>query len=110
MDFKRLNVVDTDNELSHFARALALPVRISIVRILIINGDWVGPDVFAELEKGKVTIDRHLKAMLYLNIIKEKHYNRKTYYAINEDVFIKISEEFIGLFDFFKTSWAKAKQ
>lgn len=109
MDFRKLNIVDTDNELSHFARALALPIRISIVRILIINGDWVSPDVFGELEKGKVTIDRHLKALIYLNIIKEKHYNRKTYYAINEDVFIKISEEFIALFNFFQTSLVKAK-
>jgi predicted transcriptional regulator len=103
MEFRKLTISDSDNELSHFARALALPVRISIVRILIINGTWVGPDVFAELELGTVTVDKHLKAMLYLNIIKEKHYNRKVYYSINDEVFQKISTEFNALFNFWNS-------
>ncbi|EHQ27564.1 ArsR family transcriptional regulator [Mucilaginibacter paludis] len=107
MNFEKLTIVESDSELSNFARALAIPVRIAIIRILIINGTWVAPDVFAELQLGTVTIDRHLKAMVLLKIIKEKHYNRKIYYSINEAIFIKISNEFMALFNFFKTSCVK---
>ncbi|WP_295654756.1 hypothetical protein [uncultured Mucilaginibacter sp.] len=102
MDFDNIKILESDIELSHFARAIAIPVRISMIRLIIAQGTWVSHDVFSVIGLGPVTIERHLKAMVHLGLIKEKHYNRKTSYNINEEVFLKMAGEFTELFDFFK--------
>ncbi|MBW4891052.1 ArsR family transcriptional regulator [Mucilaginibacter sp. HMF5004] len=107
MDFNEIKITETDNELSNFARAIAIPIRVSIIRAILLNGPWVSPDVFVNLGLNPVTRERHLKSMVFSGIVKEKHHNRKTYYSIDEQGFFKLVNEFDDLFSYFKTHWVK---
>lgn len=104
MEYMQVKNSKIDAELSHFARAIAIPARITILRILLLNSEWVPFDAFAEIPLGFVSLDRHLKAMLYLKIIKERRLDRMSYYSIDKEGFVKLSKEFLYLFQLFENS------
>ncbi len=92
---------ENEIELSHFARALALPIRIAIITKLVLEGDWAPVEAFQDINMTPVCRDNHLKALLELGILKDKHYDRKRYFAIDEDCFLKMRGEFNWLFETF---------
>lgn len=101
MDFPRFKIVESDNELSLYARALALPIRIAILRILIEEGCWINHDVFLQMPFPAAIGENHLKALAKLGIVSTKIYNRNKYYSINKDVFQKMVRSFSHLFEYY---------
>jgi hypothetical protein len=90
-------------ELSGFSRGLSLPVRISILKILIDRGDWVNNEEFMNLDLTIVTRDRHLVALINLKLIENIHQNGTMWYRINKPVFNRMVEEFNQLFALYKS-------
>jgi hypothetical protein len=90
-------------ELSSFSRALSLPVRISILKIIIEKGGgWVSHEAFNCLDLTIVTRDRHLRALAELKLLETIHHNGTICYRINKLVFNKMVNEFNHLFDKYK--------
>jgi len=90
-------------QLSSFSRALSLPVRISILKVLIKKSDWVNQDEFTRLDLTIVTRDRHLRALTELKLIENIHQNGTVYYRINKPVFSRMVNEFTQLFDLYQS-------
>ncbi len=46
MPFSDSKFSNADNELANFAKALALPVRIAIIRTIMLNGNTITKEIF----------------------------------------------------------------
>jgi DNA-binding transcriptional ArsR family regulator len=90
-------------ELSSFSRGLSLPVRISILKIMLEKATWVSSEEFAKLDLTIVTRDRHLRALTELKLVENIHQNGLMYYRINKPVFSKMISNFNHFFDLYKT-------
>lgn len=87
-----------DLALSNFVKALALPVRICIVRYIIENSNAVKREQLAEIPYNRLTVNQHVNELKHLGIINSQTQNRETIYSVNEPVFIKMSKCFLNLF------------
>ena len=80
--------LDSNSErIAKFAIGIALPIRISILKILLINKSWVTTEAFTTLELTIVTRDRHLRSLIDLGLVMDEHRKGIIYYKINDDTF-----------------------
>lgn len=84
--------------LADFAKALALPIRVCIVRFILEHKNEVSRDKFGQLPFKITTISQHLSALKYLGVIKSNVKDKTTFYSVNEPLFIKMSNSFLTLF------------
>lgn len=110
MGFAKFRFDANDEELSRFARALSLPVRVSMLKVLINEKSWASNEVFKHLSLTPVTRDRHLQALKDLGIVIENRQNRIAQYQINEAAFQKLIEDFKSFFDLFETFWINSHE
>jgi DNA-binding transcriptional regulator YiaG len=87
-----------DIELSNFAKALALPVRICIIRLIIENGNEATRQMLHQIPFNQQTINQHLIELKHLGILKTIKKGKSHYFTIDEDMFITMSNYFLLLF------------
>ncbi|GAA4104653.1 helix-turn-helix domain-containing protein [Mucilaginibacter panaciglaebae] len=88
-----------DVALSNFVKALALPVRICIVRFILENGNAVKRGMLSEIPYNRQTVNQHINELKHLDIIKSQIKDKETIYSVNESVFVKMSNQFLEMFE-----------
>ena len=79
-----------DNRIANFAKALAHPARIAILRLLIKKDACVCGDIVDELPLSQSTVSQHLKELKEVGIIKGDISGKSVCYCIDELGFEKI--------------------
>ena len=89
-----------DTEMSAFAKALALPVRVAIIRLIVENGNSIPKEKILSLPGHPEMVSKHVAELRALKIIKQSGAKGRMFYSIDQELFDKM----IGLFTiFFKT-------
>lgn len=88
-----------DIALSNFVKALALPVRICIVRFILEHGNSIKREKLAEVPYNRTTVNQHVNELKHLGIVKSETKDKEVIYSVNESVFIKMSNHFLSLFE-----------
>jgi transcriptional regulator with XRE-family HTH domain len=96
---KLTNLNFNDNELSQFARALALPVRVFIVRTIIENGFSINRDALYTTSFNTETINKHVSELRALGLIKANGAKGNITYSIEQNWFEQMSIRFSSLFE-----------
>ncbi|MFA6087201.1 hypothetical protein [Mucilaginibacter sp.] len=82
-----------DVELANFSRALALPARVMIVRILMEQQDWVTSSTFKELPLAPEVTEKHLNALRVVKLVNKMTRNGITFYQLNFELFKAMSTQ-----------------
>ena len=88
-----------DNRIANFAKALAHPARIAILKLLIEKRSCICGDIVNELPLSQSTISQHLKELKQAGFIKGNISGVKVCYCINEKEWKAAKERFEQLFD-----------
>ena len=97
-----------DQVLAAFAKALAHPARIAILKILAEQNECVCGKIVDVLPLAQSTVSQHLKELKNAGLIKGTIDGPKSCYCINWEAFEKINGEFNFLFASLKTQNAKS--
>ncbi|WP_184550622.1 ArsR/SmtB family transcription factor [Mucilaginibacter sp. FT3.2] len=89
---------NTDNELANFAKALALPVRVAIIRLIIANGNSITKENFHTIPFNHETINKHIAELKNLGIIKATGYKGNIKYGVDDCLFSQMANRFAVLF------------
>ncbi len=81
---KSLEFSVKDNKLARYAKALAHPARVAIVKILLKRNACICGDIVEELPLSQSTISQHLKELKEVGLIKGEIEGVKTCYCIDE--------------------------
>ena len=91
-----------DNRVANYAKALAHPARIAILRLLIKRQACVCGDIVDELPLSQSTVSQHLKELKEVGLIKGEIEGKSICYCINERVW-KDAQDCLGaLFEGYK--------
>ena len=85
--------------ISNFAKALAHPARIAILKILIERKACICGDIVNELPLSQSTVSQHLKELKEAGLIKGDIDGVKVCYCINEEKWEEAKKELADLFD-----------
>jgi len=99
VEIPEVKITESDIRLSKYIRAMSMPIRVSIIRILLNDDSGVDKDFFGAYSTSAVIVGRHLHELTKIGIIKSEMINRRLYYKINKEVFKELSDDlslFIG--------------
>ncbi|ASU33068.1 hypothetical protein [Mucilaginibacter xinganensis] len=99
MSFLSEDFTDNDVQLSKFARAMALPVRVFILRMIIESGNSISKKAFYDNSYNSRTIDKHILELKSLGIIKTNTVKTGIIYCIDQNLFNQMSNRFHLFFD-----------
>ena len=85
--------------ISNFAKALAHPARIAILKILIERKACICGDIVNELPLSQSTVSQHLKELKEAGLIKGDIDGVKVCYCINEEKWEEAKKELTALFE-----------
>ena len=88
-----------DNRVAGYAKALAHPARIAILRLLINRKACICGDIVNEVPLSQSTVSQHLKELKQAGLIKGQIEGARVCYCIDEDQWKKASsllQEFLG--------------
>ncbi len=88
-----------DIALADFAKAIALPIRVCIIRIIIENGNRATRDKLFEIAYDRQTINRHILDLKYLKILKSSTEAKISYFSVDEEMFVAMSSQLLNLFE-----------
>lgn len=88
-----------DNKISGYAKALAHPARIAILRLLIKKQACICGDIVDELPLSQSTISQHLKELKEAGLIKGDIDGKKICYCIDENAWHTAKETLIHFFE-----------
>lgn len=88
----------TEISLADFAKALAHPARIAILKTLAQRSTCVCGELVDVLPLAQATVSQHLKELKHAGLIKGEIDGAKSCYCINWPVFEGMIREFIHLF------------
>lgn len=91
---------ERDNRIADFAKALAHPARIAILRVLAEKEKCICGDVVDEIPLSQSTVSQHLKELKSAGLIKGEIEGPKTCYCIDAENWEKMRKTFKK---FFKT-------
>lgn len=97
-----------EQDLATFAKALAHPARIAILKILSRQNECVCGKIVEVMPLAQSTVSQHLKELKNAGLIKGTVNGPKSCYCINWKAFEKINSEFSFLFTSLKTQYAKS--
>jgi hypothetical protein len=86
-----------DNKLSAFAKALALPIRVAIIRMIIQHGNNISKDMIYTLPYNPEIITKHISSLRTLKIIGQTGTRGNIIYYIDQDLFNQMSAMFFTL-------------
>lgn len=92
-----------EQELAVFAKALAHPARIAILKILAEKNACVCGNIVEVMPLAQSTVSQHLKELKNAGFIKGTIDGPKSCYCINTEIFETIQENFNQLFATLKT-------
>lgn len=98
LSYSYTNFDDSDKELSNFAKALALPVRVAIIRIIIEHSNVVKREMLYEIPFNIETINKHVAELKNLGILKVYGIKGNVNYSIDESLFDQMAYRFSLLF------------
>lgn len=84
--------------MAKFARALGLPVRIFIIRVIINQKNSATKEDFDNAVFTAELLNKHISQLKGLGILKISTEKRKSTYSIDKDFFSAMSEKFSSLF------------
>ncbi|MEJ7736272.1 MAG: metalloregulator ArsR/SmtB family transcription factor [Chitinophagaceae bacterium] len=91
-----------ENKLARYAKALAHPARVAILKLLAGKQTCVCGDIVDELPLSQSTVSQHLKELKEAGLIKGEIEGAKVCYCIDENEW-KIAQAWINqLFDTYK--------
>ena len=88
-----------DNRTARYAKALAHPARIAIIKLLARRQTCMCGDIVEELPLSQSTVSQHLKELKDAGLIKGDIDGARVCYCIDEKEWASAREYFIQLFD-----------
>jgi DNA-binding transcriptional ArsR family regulator len=92
----------TENQLARYAKALAHPARVAILKLLAKKQTCVCGDIVDELPLSQSTVSQHLKELKEAGLIKGEIEGVKVCYCIDEREWKKAQVWLNQLFDTYK--------
>jgi ribosome-binding protein aMBF1 (putative translation factor) len=99
MSFLHVHFSEIDTQISQFARAIALPIRVFILRMIAENGNSLSKQAFYTTAFNTKTINKHIQELRGLGIIKAKTVKAGVTYCIDEKLFGQMSANFSTFFE-----------
>jgi ArsR family transcriptional regulator, arsenate/arsenite/antimonite-responsive transcriptional repressor len=96
-----------EQELAQFAKALAHPARIAILKVLAKHNECICGQIVDVLPLAQSTVSQHLKELKEAGLVKGTVDGPRSCYCINWKAFEKFSEEFNGLFNLLQVETGK---
>ncbi|WP_158288466.1 helix-turn-helix domain-containing protein [Mucilaginibacter psychrotolerans] len=90
---------EIDTQISAFARAIALPIRVFILRMIAENGNCLTKQAVYASNLNAKTINKHIQELRGLGIIKVRNVRAEATYCIDEKLFEQMSVNFSHFFD-----------
>lgn len=91
-----------DNRIANYARALAHPARIAILKLLIQKQACICGDIVEELPLSQSTVSQHLKELKQAGLIQGDIEGARVCYCIDEKEWKVAKERINQLFDSYK--------
>ena len=92
-----------DNKLAKYAKALAHPARIAILKILASRCSCVCGDIVEELPLSQSTVSQHLKELKDAGLIKGDIDGPSVCYCIDEKAWAKVKLALSGFFESYQS-------
>mgnify|MGYP005610752271 FL=1 len=92
-----------DNRIATYAKAMAHPARVAILRLLIQRQACVCGDIVDELPLSQSTVSQHLKELKEAGLIKGDIEGAKVCYCIDDHEMNAAKTAIQGLFDSYET-------
>ena len=93
-----------EQELADFAKALAHPARIAILKVLAQHNECICGEIVEVLPLAQSTVSQHLKELKSAGLINGSVDGPRSCYCINWKAFGKFSSAFNGLFETLKSN------
>ena len=87
-----------ENKLAKYAKALAHPARVAILKVLAKRQDCVCGDIVDELPLSQSTVSQHLKELKAVGLIKGTIEGSSVCYCIDTRVWKQVKQELDTLF------------
>lgn len=98
MNDRKANINEKDSSFSAFARALALPVRVQIIRLIIENGFAINREELYVADFARETINKHLSELRSLGVLRMEGSKGHVTYNIDQNWFTQMITEFLSFF------------
>ncbi len=105
---KKEEFTQKEQDLAEFAKALAHPARIAILKVLARSNQCICGEIVDELPLAQSTVSQHLKELKQAGLIDGTVEGPRTCYCINWKAFEKFKTEFSTLFNNLKIKNEKA--
>jgi ArsR family transcriptional regulator, arsenate/arsenite/antimonite-responsive transcriptional repressor len=105
---KKAAFTQKEQGLAEFAKAIAHPARIAILKVLAQRDECICGEIVEVLPLAQSTVSQHLKELKNAGLIKGTIDGPRTCYCINWKAFEKFNTEFNLLFDTLKVKNEKA--
>jgi ArsR family transcriptional regulator, arsenate/arsenite/antimonite-responsive transcriptional repressor len=105
---KREEFTQKEQDLSNFAKAMAHPARIAILKVLAQRNECICGEIVELLPLAQSTVSQHLKELKNAGLITGSIDGARSCYCINWKAFEKFNHEFNFLFDNLKIKNQKA--
>ena len=105
---KKASFTQKEQDLAAFAKALAHPARISILKLLAQCNECICGEIVEVLPLSQSTVSQHLKELKHAGLIDGSIDGPRSCYCINWKAFEKFMGEFSFLFNKLKTQNKKA--
>ena len=99
---KKESFTKKEQELAEFAKALAHPARIAILKVLAQHNECICGEIVGVLPLAQSTVSQHLKELKNAGLINGTVDGQKSCYCINWKAFEKFNQEFSFLFNHLK--------
>lgn len=101
---KKEEFTSEDQELAEFARAIAHPARIAILKVLAQRQSCICGEIVEVLPLAQSTVSQHLKELKNAGLIQGTIDGAKSCYCIEPEKFRRLSATFDTLFALIKKS------
>ncbi|WP_301921966.1 helix-turn-helix transcriptional regulator [Ferruginibacter sp.] len=95
---KKESFTQKEQDLAEFAKALAHPARIAILKVLAEHNECICGEIVAVLPLAQSTISQHLKELKNAGLINGTVDGPRSCYCINWKAFEKFNQQFSLLF------------
>lgn len=93
------NIYEEEKQLARFAKAIAHPARIAILKLLAKKNSCYCGNIVEELPLAQSTVSQHLKELKEAGLIKGEILSPKIRYCINKENWEKARNMLQDLFD-----------
>ena len=99
---KKDEFIQKEQDLANFAKAMAHPARIAILKVLAQRNECICGEIVELLPLAQSTVSQHLKELKNAGLISGSIDGPRSCYCINWKAFEKFNAEFNTLFDALK--------